>query len=153
MKLGTVHVTNSGEFQVGLPLCLVGKNEAVKTAIMPAMARLNPHPPTPVSYDLEPDYPGRWLKEYEERQPLADASNSQQLIAALAGIKERTQKEQGLLERVSSYPLSRKGRKDGVRELHDQGWLLREPTLQPVSGEIFLLTSPPIERLKPCPDE
>jgi predicted ATP-dependent endonuclease of OLD family len=73
MKLSTVHVTNfrsvedSGEFEVGQICCLVGKNEAGKTAIEQALAGLNPHPSTLVSYDLERDYPRRWLTEYEER--------------------------------------------------------------------------------------
>lgn len=73
MKLKTVHVTNfrsvedSGEFEVSRVSCLVGKNEAGKTAILQAIAGLNPHPLTPVSYDLERDYPRRWLTQYEER--------------------------------------------------------------------------------------
>jgi predicted ATP-dependent endonuclease of OLD family len=73
MKLSKVQVTNfrsiedSGEFDVGQLLCLVGKNEAGKTAIEQALAGLNPHPSTPISYDLERDYPRRWLAEYEER--------------------------------------------------------------------------------------
>ena len=73
MKLDKVHVTNfrsvedSGEFEVGQVLCLVGKNEAGKTAVEQALAGLNPHPSTSVTYDLERDYPRRWLTEYEER--------------------------------------------------------------------------------------
>ena len=184
MKLTTVHVTNfrsvedSGEFEVGQVLCLVGKNEAGKTAIEQALAGLNPHPSTPVSYDLERDYPRRWLTEYEERhgeeqativttqwelsaeeraqisemigesailerpvrvyrrymdkapqwglpldfkqavtnlitmekldeeerEPLAEAKESSALIAALSAIKERTQKQQRLLDRMNGYP-------------------------------------------------
>ncbi len=184
MKLSTVHVTNfrsvedSGEFEVGQVLCLVGKNEAGKTAIEQALAGLNPHPSTPVSFDLERDYPRRWLTEYEERhseeqatvistkwtlspnekaaiateigesaileqpvtiyrryvdnepqwrlpvdfrkaiqnliamekldeeerEPLATAKNTAELIAALDGIEERSQKQERLLERISSYP-------------------------------------------------
>lgn len=72
MKLAKVHVTNfrsvedSGEFDVAQMLCLVGKNEAGKTAILQALAGLNPHPSTPVFYDLERDYPRRWLTEYSK---------------------------------------------------------------------------------------
>jgi len=40
----------------------------------------------------------------EERQPLAKATKTQELIAALEGIKERTQKQQRLLDRVNGYP-------------------------------------------------
>ncbi|MGA7523683.1 MAG: AAA family ATPase [Acidobacteriaceae bacterium] len=73
MLLETVHVTNfrsvedSGEFDLKQVLCLVGKNEAGKTAIAQALAGLNPHPSTPVAYNRERDYPRRWLTEYESR--------------------------------------------------------------------------------------
>src|SRR5437879_11469019 len=73
MKLTKVRVTNfrsvedSGEFDLKQVLCLVGKNEAGKTAIAQALAGLNPHPSTPVAYDLERDYPRRWLTEYKSR--------------------------------------------------------------------------------------
>lgn len=73
MILKKVHVTNfrsvedSGEFDLGQVLCLVGKNEAGKTAVVQALAGLHSHPSTPVTYDLERDYPRRWLTEYEQR--------------------------------------------------------------------------------------
>jgi len=75
MKLSKVRVTHfrsvedSGEFDVGQLLCLVGKNEAGKTAIAQALAGLNPHPSTPVTYDLERDYPRRWFADYREKHP------------------------------------------------------------------------------------
>ena len=52
MRLDKVRVTNfrsvedSGEFDVGEVLCLVGKNEAGKSAVEQALAGLNPHPAT-----------------------------------------------------------------------------------------------------------
>lgn len=73
MNLEKIHVTNfrsvedSGEFDMKQVLCLVGKNEAGKTAIAQALAGLNPHPSTPITYDLERDYPRRWLTEYRKR--------------------------------------------------------------------------------------
>ena len=73
MKLTKVEVTNfrsaedSGEFEVGQVTCLVGKNEAGKTAIEQALTGLNPHPLTRATYDKERDYPRRWLTEYDER--------------------------------------------------------------------------------------
>ena len=186
MKLSTVHVTNfrsvedSTEFEVGQVTCLVGKNEAGKTAIEQALAGLNPHTSTPVGFDLERDYPRRWLTEYEdrhgkehgavittkwvmspeekagiaekigksaildqpvkvlrrymdsepqwslpinfkkaienltvmekldeeERQPIVDADTSSKLVARLEGLKERTPKQQRLLDRVKGYPNS-----------------------------------------------
>jgi energy-coupling factor transporter ATP-binding protein EcfA2 len=79
MILKKVHITNfrsvedSGEFELGNVLCLVGKNEAGKTAILQALAGLNPHSSTPVAYDLERDYPRRWLTEYRERHKDGEA--------------------------------------------------------------------------------
>ncbi len=58
-------VENSGEFTVEHLTCLVGQNEAGKTAVLQALAGLNPHPATPFSYELERDYPKRYLARYE----------------------------------------------------------------------------------------
>lgn len=60
-------VEDSGEFTIEHLTCLVGKNEAGKTAILQAIAGLNPHPATPFSYELERDYPKRYLARYKER--------------------------------------------------------------------------------------
>jgi energy-coupling factor transporter ATP-binding protein EcfA2 len=79
MQLTHVQVTNfrsiedSTEFEVGQRLCLVGKNEAGKTAIEQALSGLNPHPSTPFTYDVERDYPRRWLADYKERHEDAEA--------------------------------------------------------------------------------
>jgi energy-coupling factor transporter ATP-binding protein EcfA2 len=73
MKLATARVTNfrsvedSGEFTLDQVLCLVGKNEAGKTAIVQALAGLNPHPSTPIAFDKERDYPRRFLTDYATR--------------------------------------------------------------------------------------
>jgi len=73
MRLIKAHVTNfrsaedSGEFRVDPVTCLVGKNEAGKTAILLAIAALNPHPSTPIKLDRERDYPRRFLTEYSQR--------------------------------------------------------------------------------------
>ena len=73
MKLVNVHVTNfrsvedSEEFEAGQVVCLVGKNEAGKSALLTALAALNPHPSTPAVFDKERDYPRRHLASYSER--------------------------------------------------------------------------------------
>jgi len=73
MKLEKVHVTNfrsvddSEEFGVDPVTCLVGKNEAGKSAILLALAALNPHPSTPAAFDKERDYPRRLLTQYDDR--------------------------------------------------------------------------------------
>jgi predicted ATP-dependent endonuclease of OLD family len=79
MKLKKVHVTNfrsvedSEPFSVDQVTCLVGKNEAGKTAILQAIAGLNPHESTPIHFDKERDYPRRYLTEYANRHPEKDA--------------------------------------------------------------------------------
>ena len=73
MLLKKVHVTHfrsvedSGLFEVGQVTCLVGKNEAGKSAILLALAALNPHSSTPAILDKERDYPRRHLTAYAER--------------------------------------------------------------------------------------
>ena len=72
MKLETIHVTNfrsvddSGEFDVDQVTCLVGKNEAGKSAVLLALAALNPNKATPVTLDRERDYPRRHLTRYAQ---------------------------------------------------------------------------------------
>lgn len=78
MKLVSARVTHfrsvddSGEFSLEDLTCLVGKNEAGKTAILQAFAGLNPHPATPFQYERERDYPKRFLARYDERHPDSD---------------------------------------------------------------------------------
>lgn len=62
MKLKKARITNfrsvedSGEFDVFDLLCLVGKNEAGKSAIQQALGGINLHPSTPLPYDIERDH-------------------------------------------------------------------------------------------------
>ncbi|KND59532.1 hypothetical protein BVER_01355c [Candidatus Burkholderia verschuerenii] len=73
MKLKTVRVTNfrsvedSGKFNVGDMTCLVGKNEAGKTALITALYGLNPY--GDFSYDRTRDYPRRFVSDFDERHP------------------------------------------------------------------------------------
>lgn len=75
MKLTNVRVTNfrsiedSEAFDIDQVVCLVGKNEAGKSALLSALAALNPHPLTPAKLDKERDYPRRYLTQYDERHP------------------------------------------------------------------------------------
>jgi predicted ATP-dependent endonuclease of OLD family len=79
MKLIKARITNyrsvedSGEISLDQMVCLVGKNEAGKTAILQAIAGLNPHPSTPITFDKETDYPRRYLTEYSQRHPDGEA--------------------------------------------------------------------------------
>lgn len=71
MKLIAAHVHNfrsiedSGEFAIGNQTCLVGKNEAGKTAVLHALRGLAPM--DGFSYERTRDYPRRWLTRYDER--------------------------------------------------------------------------------------
>ncbi|MGH8196456.1 MAG: AAA family ATPase [Woeseiaceae bacterium] len=79
MELKKVQITNfrsvedSGEFELDHITCLVGKNEAGKTAILQALAALNPHPASPMELDKIRDYPRRFLTLYDERHSDEDA--------------------------------------------------------------------------------
>lgn len=57
------NVVDSGEIKVLGNTCLVGKNEAGKSACIEALHRLNPA--KPVALDLLEEYP-RWLKKHHE---------------------------------------------------------------------------------------
>lgn len=78
MRLTHVTVSNfksvedSGEFSIGDVTCLVGKNEAGKTALLQALDRLNPDSGEAI-FDIESSYPRRFLSEYQERHPDGDA--------------------------------------------------------------------------------
>ena len=71
MKLAKVQVTNfrsvedSGVFDIGDMTCLVGKNEAGKTAILKAIHGVDPI--DDFSYDRTRDYPRRYLSKFDER--------------------------------------------------------------------------------------
>lgn len=72
MKLKTVHVTNfrsvldSGPVEIGETTCLVGKNEAGKTAFLKALEGLKPVGDS-FKYDKTRDYPRRHLNSYGRR--------------------------------------------------------------------------------------
>ena len=71
MQLTKVRVTDfqsvrdSTEFDIGDVTCLVGKNEAGKTALLQAMYRLRPIVDTDVGYSVTDDYPRRDVADYE----------------------------------------------------------------------------------------
>jgi energy-coupling factor transporter ATP-binding protein EcfA2 len=73
MKLIKAHVQNyrsvedSEKFDVGQMTCLVGKNEAGKTALLSALRGLRPH--DDFKFDETIDYPRRFSTRFEERHP------------------------------------------------------------------------------------
>ena len=72
MRLSQVRITNfqsiqdSTEFKIGEITCLVGKNEAGKTALLKALYRLNPIRPSDDQYDVTDNYPRRDLVDYKD---------------------------------------------------------------------------------------
>ncbi len=72
MKLSRARITNfqsirdSTEFEIGDVTCLVGKNEAGKTALLRALYRLNPVRRSDAAFDATRDYPRRDLVDYEQ---------------------------------------------------------------------------------------
>jgi predicted ATP-dependent endonuclease of OLD family len=73
MKLVSAHITNfrsiedSNKFEIGDLTCLVGKNEAGKTAILQAFYGVSPF--ASFSYDRTRDYPRRHLNRFDDRHP------------------------------------------------------------------------------------
>lgn len=65
---------DSGEFDIHQIVCLIGKNEAGKSAVLQALAALNPHPSTPLKLDKERDYPRLRLASYAELHPKEPAT-------------------------------------------------------------------------------
>ncbi|MDP1714349.1 MAG: AAA family ATPase [Anaerolineales bacterium] len=72
MKLKTVHVQefqsvrDSNEFEIGDITCLVGKNEAGKTAILQALYRLSPIIENEGNFDVTNDYPRSDVEDYQQ---------------------------------------------------------------------------------------
>lgn len=72
MKLTQVRITefqsilDSTEFEVGDVTCLVGKNEAGKTALLKALYRLNPVVVSDGKFDPTDDYPRHLVGDYED---------------------------------------------------------------------------------------
>lgn len=79
MKLVSAHVTNyrsildSNPVEIGQSTCLVGKNEAGKTAFLKALEGINSTDADYTSYNKTENYPRRFLADYEERHEENDA--------------------------------------------------------------------------------
>jgi len=79
MKLQQAHVSHfrsildSGTIKIDQSTCLVGKNEAGKTAFLKALEGLNSTDEHYKSYDKIESYPRRFLAEYDELHPDEDA--------------------------------------------------------------------------------
>ena len=91
MKLAKVRITefqsiqDSTAFEIGDVTCLVGKNEAGKTALLKALYRLNPIIEAHGEFDVTDDYPRRSMIEYENevKAKLRDPAQVAQATYAL----------------------------------------------------------------------
>ena len=66
-------VEDSGTFEIGNLTCLVGKNEAGKTAILSALRALRPSKSQSFDIDETIDYPRRFSTRFDERHPDGEA--------------------------------------------------------------------------------
>jgi len=82
MKLVKVHVKDyhsvrdSNEFDIGDVTCLVGKNEAGKTALLQAMYHLRPIVTGDTGYSVIDDYPRRDVSDYEHAVELEEREHA-----------------------------------------------------------------------------
>jgi predicted ATP-dependent endonuclease of OLD family len=101
MKLTKVHIRefksirDSNEFQIGNITCLVGKNEAGKTAILQALYRLNPVIPEHANFDVTEDYPRADVEDYQVNVGKIDWMHKH----PVTGFFELDQKEMDLPEK------------------------------------------------------
>ena len=62
-------ILDTGKISVGQLCCLVGKNEAGKTATLAALQSIRPFGAAQSRFDVAEDYPRRFATRYEERHP------------------------------------------------------------------------------------
>lgn len=90
MKLTKARITNfqsihdSTEFDIADVTCLVGKNEAGKTALLKALYRLNPVIESDGTFDPVEDYPRQAVSDYEDDVNAGRAEPAQVVHAAYA---------------------------------------------------------------------
>ena len=119
MKLTKVRITefqsiqDSSEFEIGPVTCLVGKNEAGKTALLKALYRLLPVSETDGNYNVTHDYPRRSLVAYEDeveaerREPATVAQAIYELEPADVNIIRNTFGPSCLVDDSPSITLSK----------------------------------------------
>ncbi|MCL3882668.1 AAA family ATPase [Marivita sp. GX14005] len=79
MKLTHIRVQNfksildTGKISMGELCCLVGKNEAGKTATLTALQSIRPFGKAQTTFGVTEDYPRRFATRYDERHPNQDA--------------------------------------------------------------------------------
>ena len=119
MRLTKVRITefqsiqDSSEFEIGPVTCLVGKNEAGKTALLKALYRLHPISQTDGRYNATHDYPRQSLFSYEgdveanRREPATVAQATYELEPEDVTIIENIFGPSCLVDDTPSVTLSR----------------------------------------------
>ena len=93
MRLKKIQITNyqsildSTEFAVGDVTCLVGKNEAGKTALLKALYRLNPINSEDRNFDVTMDYPRQTMARYK-REVNAGRREPVQVVRAAYALEQ-----------------------------------------------------------------
>ena len=77
-------IQDSTEFEIGDITCLVGKNEAGKTALLKALYRLNPINEVDGNFDVTDDYPRQTVVEYEAEVASGDRKPAEVVQATYA---------------------------------------------------------------------
>ena len=77
-------VHDSTPFDIGDVTCLVGKNEAGKTALLKAIYRLNPINASDAEYDVTDDYPRSIVNDYENELAAGKRSPARVVRATFA---------------------------------------------------------------------
>src|SRR5438105_15328684 len=76
-------ILDSNEFEIGDVTCLVGKNEAGKTAILQALYRLNPIIEKDTHFDTTEDFPRLRVEDYEHAVTTGKRQKQTEAIAAV----------------------------------------------------------------------
>lgn len=67
-------ILDTGKFSISDLCCLVGKNEAGKTATLSAIQSIRPYGEAQTAFDVTEDYPRRFATRYKERHPHSEAT-------------------------------------------------------------------------------
>jgi predicted ATPase len=125
-------IEDSEEFEVPQVTCLVGKNEAGKSALLQALCHLNPHRED-AGLDLVQDFPRRHLAAYESRHASEQATLlettwvlSESDLASIERVIGPTARTLSTVEISLRYPKEKTG--EGVR--HVSLSLSSEPVVQ-----------------------
>ena len=102
MKLTKVHIKefqciqDSSQFDIGEVTCLVGKNEAGKSALLKALYRLNPIDKSEGIFDVTDDYPRGTVEDYKDAVARGERTPAEVVLATyelepidIAAIEER----------------------------------------------------------------